>query len=161
MGNQRVTEIINLKRGDINLKSKCVSLKKAKKDSYGDVIWDSPEVGRLLKDWLSVRPDSEWLFCTITKKKNIAGKGITRPGGKLSRNNLTVMIKDKCKRVGITKTVGFHTLRHSYATWLLIHTGNIDMVRQQLRHKSLTTTSIYLKSAWQFQGHKALNGFQL
>ena len=87
----RVTEIINLKRGDINLKSKCISLKKAKKDSFGNVIWDSPEVGRLLKSWLSVRPDSEWLFCTITKNRNIAGKGITKPGGKpVSYTHLTL-----------------------------------------------------------------------
>ncbi|GAG83961.1 unnamed protein product [marine sediment metagenome] len=34
-------------------------------------------------------------------------------------------------------------------------------VRQQLRHKSITSTTIYTQTAWQFEGHKALNGFEL
>ncbi|GAI91356.1 unnamed protein product, partial [marine sediment metagenome] len=137
------------------------TLRRAKKDSFGNVVWDSPEVSRLLEDWLRVKPKSQNLFCSVTGQKKVGKKGLTKPGGKLSRNNLTVMIKNRAKKVGIIKTVGFHTLRHSYATHLLIHTGNIDYVRQQLRHKSIVTTSIYLKSAWQFTGHKCLNGFKL
>ena len=64
-------------------------------------------------------------------------------------------------KAGINKTVGFHTLRHTYATWLYIKTHDIEVVRQQLRHKSITSTTIYTQTAWQFEGHKALNGFEL
>ena len=157
----RVDEVINLKLENIDLKNKVVILDHAKKDSFGNVVFNSDEVVKLIRNWLSVRPKSEWLFCTITKKKEIAGKGITRPGSKLSRHNLTNMVKKRAKRAGIIKTVGFHTLRHTYATWLYINSHDIEKVRQQLRHKSINSTTIYTQTAWQFEGHEALNGFQL
>ncbi len=157
----RVDEVINLKLENIDLKNKVVTLDHAKKDSFGNVVFNSDEVVKLIRNWLSVRPKSEWLFCTITKKKEIAGKGITRPGSKLSRHNLTNMVKKRAERAGITKTIGFHTLRHTYATWLYISNHDIEKVRQQLRHKSINSTTIYTQTAWQFEGHKALNGFQL
>jgi len=157
----RVDEVINLKLKNIDLKNKVINLDHAKKDSFGNVVFNSDDVVRLIKNWLSVRPKSEWLFCTITKKKQIAGKGITIPGNKLSRQYLTGMVKRYAKKAGITKRVSFHSLRHTYATWLYISSHDIEKVRHQLRHKSINTTTIYTQTAWQFEGHKALNGFQL
>lgn len=69
------------------------------------------------------------------------------------------MVKRYAEKADIEKKVSFHTLRHTYATWLLVETQNIEKVRTQLRHKSINTTTIYTKTAWQFEGHKALNGF--
>jgi len=158
----RVDEVINLKYpGNIDLKNKVINLDHAKKDSFGNVVFNSDEVVKLIRNWLKVRPKSEWLFCTITKRKKIANKGITKPGNKLSRQYLTGMVKRYALKTGITKRISFHTLRHTYATWLYISTHNIEKVRQQLRHKSITSTTIYTQTAWQFEGHKALNGFQL
>jgi integrase/recombinase XerD len=157
----RADELINLKLEDIDLKNKVVSLDHAKKDSFGKVPFNSDNVVKLIKDWLKIRPKSEWLFCTITAEKQIAGKGITVPGNKLSRQYLTSMVKRYARKAGITKNVSFHTLRHTYATHLYLATHDIEKVRQQLRHKSINTTIIYTQTAWQFEGHKALNGFQL
>jgi integrase/recombinase XerD len=159
----RVDEVINLKPKNIDLKNKVIALDHAKKDSFGNVVFNSNETIELIKAWLKVRPKSEWLFCTITQeKKNIADKGgITIPGNKLTRQYLTSMVKRYARKAGITKNVSFHTLRHTYATWLYINKHDIETVRQQLRHKSINTTTIYTQTAWQFEGHKALNGFQL
>lgn len=158
----RVDEVINLKSSNVDLKNKVVNLDHAKKDSFGSVVFNSNEVVDLIKRWKAIRPKSKWLFCTITKEKKIADKGgITRPGGKLSRQYLTNMVKRYARKAGIKKTISFHNLRHTYATWLYINTNDIESVRQQLRHKSINTTTIYTKTAWQFQGHKAINGFQL
>lgn len=158
----RVDEIINLKPENIHLKAKTITLDHAKNDSFGNVVFNSNEVIFFIKKWLKIRPKSKWLFCTITKEKKIANKGgITKPGNKLSRQYLTEMIKKYAKKAGINKIVGFHTLRHTYATWLYIKTHDIEVVRQQLRHKSITSTTIYTQTAWQFEGHKALNGFEL
>ena len=157
----RVDEIIHLRPENVNLKDKVVTLDHAKKDSFGNVVFNSDDVVKLIRDWLKVRPKSEWLFCTITKKKKIADKGMTWPGRNLTRQYLTGMVKRYALKTGITKRISFHTLRHSYATWLYINTHNIEKVRQQLRHKSINTTTIYTQTAWQFEGHAALNGFQL
>ena len=157
----RVDEVINLKLANIDLKNKTINLDHAKKDSFGNVVFNSDDTVQLIKDWLKVRPKSEWLFCTITQKKEIAGKGTTIPGNQLTRQYLTGMVKRYALKTGITKTIGFHSLRHTYATWLYINKHDIETVRQQLRHKSITSTTIYTQTAWQFEGHKALNGFQL
>ena len=157
----RSDEVINLKPGNIDLKNKTVNLDHAKKDSFGSVVFNSDDVVKLISEWLKVRPKSKWLFCTITKKKKIANTGITRPGNKLSRQYLTSMVKRYSLLAGIEKRISFHTLRHTYATWLYIDKHDIENVRQQLRHKSINTTTIYTQTAWQFEGHGALNGFQL
>lgn len=159
----RVDEVCGLKPENLDLKTKTITLDHAKNDSFGNVVFNSNEVVVLIKKWLAIRPSkSLWLFCTITKEKKIADKGgVTRPGNKLSRQYLTGMIKRYAKKAGINKIIGFHTLRHTYATWLYIKTHDIEVVRQQLRHKSITSTTIYTQTAWQFEGHKALNGFEL
>jgi len=158
----RVDEVVSLRPGNIDLKKKIVTLNHAKKDSFGSVVFNSDDVVRLIKNWLKIKPDSEWLFCTITAEKKIADKGgITRPGNKLSRQYLTGMVKRYAKKAGIEKRISFHTLRHTYATWLYMDKHDIEIVRRQLRHKSINTTTIYTQTAWQFEGHKALMGFQL
>jgi len=55
----RVDEVINLKLRNIDLKKKIVTLDHAKKDSFGSVVFNSDDVVRLIKNWLSIRPDSE------------------------------------------------------------------------------------------------------
>jgi len=79
---------------------------------------------------------------------------------KIPRRTLQYRFTQLCKKV-LKKNISFHTLRHTYATWLYINKHDIETVRQQLRHKSINTTTIYTQTAWQFEGHKALNGFQL
>lgn len=158
----RVDEVINLKLSNIDIANKVINLDHAKKNSFGNVVFNSDPVIVLINKWLKIRPQSTWLFCTITKEKKIADKGgVTRPGNNLSRQFLTTMVKRYAKKAGITKTVGFHTLRHTYATHLYLKTHDIEVVRQQLRHKSITSTTIYTQTAWQFEGRKKLNGFEL
>ena len=158
----RVDEVINLKPENIDLKNKTISLDHAKKDSFGTVVFNSDEVASLISKWISISRRGPWVFSTITKEKCVADKGgITRPGNKLSRQYLTQMVKNYAVKAGISKKISFHTLRHTYATWLYIKTHDIEVVRQQLRHRSITSTIIYTQTAWQFEGHKALNGFEL
>jgi len=159
----RVDEVINLKPENIDIQNKIITLDHAKNDSFGNVVFNSDEAINLLKKWKSKRMLAPWLFCTITEQKKIVVDGrYTKPGNKLSRQYLTTMVKRYAKKAGIiSKRISFHTLRHTYATWLYIKTHDIEVVRQQLRHKSINTTTIYTQTAWQFEGHKALNGFEL
>jgi len=54
------------------------------------------------------------------------------------------MIRRYAKRIGITKKIGLHTLRHSFALKFYKDSGH-DLIRLQkiLGHKSLVTTQIY------------------
>ena len=117
----RVDEVINLKLGNVDLKSKTITLDHAKKDSFGNVVFNSDEVVILIKKWLKLRTlASKWLFCTITKEKKIADRGgVTRPGNKLSRQYLTEMVKKYARKAGISKRISFHTLRHYGESYIM------------------------------------------
>ena len=53
------------------------------------------------------------------------------------------MIKKAIKKTGISKHASVHTLRHSFATHLLMSGVNIREVQELLGHKNVETTMIY------------------
>ena len=53
------------------------------------------------------------------------------------------VVKTAVRTTGITKRVGCHTMRHSYATHLLENGINIRMVQELMGDKDVKTTEIY------------------
>jgi integrase len=51
------------------------------------------------------------------------------------------------ERAGITKRVGVHTLRHSFATHLLEQKTDIRIIQVLLGHKKLDRTALYTRVA--------------
>ena len=68
---------------------------------------------------------------------------LNRRGNQLTRVMIHTIISKAAKYAGITKSVGPHTLRHSFATHLLVGGANIRQVQDLLGHESVVTTEIY------------------
>ena len=58
-------------------------------------------------------------------------------------SGLQKAVKIAVDRAGITKRVGTHTFRHSFATHLLEDGVNIRVVQELMGHADVKTTEIY------------------
>ena len=65
----------------------------------------------------------------------------------MSRRQLHRLVCMAAERTGITKRVGVHTLRHSFATHLLEQKTDIRIIQVLLGHKKLDTTALYTRVA--------------
>ncbi|MBS1569278.1 MAG: tyrosine recombinase XerD [Bacteroidetes bacterium] len=64
-------------------------------------------------------------------------------GNGLSRVWVFKLVKALALKAGITKTIGPHTFRHSFATHLVEGGADLRAVQEMLGHASITTTEIY------------------
>lgn len=130
----RVSEVINLKVGDIDSNRMVVRVEHGKGDKDRYTIL-SP---RLLKElrlyWLKYRP-TLWLFYSGKNKE------------KLSRATPQLVFKKAKTKAGITKKVTFHSLRHNFASNLLEAGADIRTIQILLGHSSITSTAKYLHVA--------------
>jgi len=61
----------------------------------------------------------------------------------ISESSIQNIVKNAVKKAGIEKHATVHTLRHSFATHLLMNGVNIREVQELLGHKHLETTMVY------------------
>lgn len=64
-------------------------------------------------------------------------------GGRLSRQNIWMIIQAVAERAQLTAKVSPHTFRHSFATHLLSGGADVRAVQELLGHSSVATTQIY------------------
>ena len=126
----RVSEAVNMKVEDINLKERMGKVKSGK-GSKDRIIILSKGWCRLAKKYIDRKKvKTPFLF----SKKN---------GKQLSADTVQRVVRKAAARAGIQKEVTPHTLRHSYATHLLEAGVNIRNIQELLGHSNLNTTQIY------------------
>lgn len=136
----RVSEAANLKRDSLNLKKDEFTVRG--KGNKLRVVFLNDDARTWIKKYLDARPDtSMYLFVGHDRAK---GKGNRKEEDKpLSPRSIERMIQKYAKRVGITKKVTPHTMRHTFATDLLQNGADIRSVQSMLGHASITTTQVY------------------
>lgn len=150
----RVSELCKLKIENINLKKDEFTVRG--KGSKLRVVFLSDEARHSIEDYLKVRHDiNPYLFISHDK----ASGGREKEEG-LTPRSVQRLVQKYAKVAGITKQVTPHTMRHSYATDLLMNGADIRSVQAMLGHSSITTTQVYTHITDQQlrDVHKAFHG---
>ena len=69
----------------------------------------------------------------------------SRKGGHITKQRADQIIKRLADRAGLQRTVHAHLFRHGYAINFLNCGGRLDALQEQLGHRDLNTTRIYLR----------------
>ncbi len=79
----------------------------------------------------------------VNSKKRDAALFLNQKGGRISRQGLWKIIKGHTKEVGVQQNITPHSLRHSFATHLLMNGADLRSVQEMLGHADISTTQIY------------------
>ncbi|MFC1629544.1 tyrosine-type recombinase/integrase [Gemmatimonadota bacterium] len=128
----RVSEVINLKPGDIRWNSGILEVRGGKGGKDRNVPVDSETLG-WLRAWQGQRPGRRQRFFT------------TLQGKPLSPRYLQQLVKRLAHKAGLERAdqVTPHVFRHTYATELLNCGFTIREVQTLLGHANVSTTQIY------------------
>ncbi len=69
----------------------------------------------------------------------------SRKGGHITKQRGDQIIREGTRRSGIQRNVHAHLFRHGYAINFLNCSGRLDALQEQLGHKDINTTRIYLR----------------
>jgi site-specific recombinase XerD len=135
----RVSELVGLDKDHINLKRREFMVRgKGQKDRP---IFISPEATKWVDHYIQKRTDTtKPLFIRYSGSKQVDLSGNFH---RLTARSIQRMIKRYALMAGITKHVSPHTLRHSFATDLLMNGADLRSVQAMLGHSNIATTQIY------------------
>ena len=137
----RISEVCNLKKQDIDLESEKIIVRQGKGDK-DRVVMLPHALKNLIIKWYRVNTDNEYFIHTEYNKKF--------KGNMLSIKFRRVLRKAELSIETFKTTMGqqryaysFHTLRHTYATYLLEQGVDLYYVQRSLGHVDIHTTQIY------------------
>ena len=137
----RISEVCNLKKQDIDLESEKVFVRQGK-GSKDRIVMLPTKVKPLIEKWFRLETESEYFISGYYDRK-------------YPKTILSKYFRKYLKKAGLCvetfKTVqgqqryaySFHTLRHTYATYLLEKGVDLYYVQRSLGHVDIHTTQVY------------------
>ena len=136
----RVSELVNLNRDHINLTRREFMVRgKGQKDRP---VFVAPSAADHVQNYLDARTDNlPALFLSYSRRSSTPStSGDYR---RLGARSIQRMISQYARLAGITKHVSPHTMRHSFATDLLMNGADLRSVQSMLGHSNISTTQVY------------------
>lgn len=143
----RLSEVISLRFGDISIKKKLVTIRAENSKSRFEETVELPEnlIPLLKKYWFeycrSYQPTAEdWLF---------PGQ---KAGFHISKGTSDSVLRKRLAELGwSSRGYSFHSLRHAHALHYYLAGADIYQVQVRLRHKTISSTEIYIRLAGKLQ----------
>ena len=139
-GGLRVSELVGLNRDSINLGRREFMVRG--KGSKDRPIFISKSAADRVQDYLDARTDSlPALF--LNNSRNTQAVDTSGNYRRMTARSVERIVEKYARLAGITKHVSPHTLRHSFATDLLMNGADLRSVQSMLGHADISTTQIY------------------
>jgi site-specific recombinase XerD len=152
----RVSELVSLNRDQIDLERKEFGVKG--KGNKLRVVFLSDTAAQWIERYLRSRQDNfKPLFIRHSGKVDARNNGEKM---RLTARSIQRIVAKYAKRAGLPIEATPHTLRHSFATDLLISGADIRSVQEMLGHESIRTTQVYthVTNRHLKEVHKAFHG---
>jgi len=135
----RVSELVNLNRDHVNtFRREFMVRGKGQKDRP---VFIGQAAAERVKDYLAARLDNLPPLFLSYSRNNISSQ--TGDYRRLTARSIQRIINKYAKLAGITKHVSPHTMRHSFATDLLMNGADLRSVQSMLGHSNISTTQVY------------------
>ena len=135
----RVSELVSLNRDQVDLERKEFGVKG--KGNKLRVVFLSDTAAQWIERYLQARHDNfKPLFIRHSGKVDARNNGEKM---RLTARSIQRIVAKYAERAGLPIEATPHTLRHSFATDLLIGGADIRAVQEMLGHESIRTTQVY------------------
>lgn len=133
----RVAELVALNREQITIKPETTDLEVGIIGKGGNprTVYFSGEAVAWIRRYLDTRQDSE--------KALFVSYGGRAPLTRLTIRSIERIVKHYALLAGLPLTTTCHTMRHSFATDLLMKGADLRVVQEFLGHRNIATTQIY------------------
>ena len=132
----RISELINLRKGDIFVKQKFIRV--VGKGNKERIVPIGTTALRQLNIFIR-----KWRTGIEIDSQNEHYVFLNRRGRKITRQLAFSVLKDLALQAGIKKAVHPHIFRHSFATELISRGANIMAVKDMMGHSNVCSTEIY------------------
>ncbi|MCD5396156.1 MAG: tyrosine-type recombinase/integrase [Candidatus Pacebacteria bacterium] len=136
----RISELLNLKKTDIDKSGRIFIKGKGKKERF---VYLTPRAMKYIKKYLDYRGEDNFPYLFIPRR----GKRAKDKNKKIAPNYLQERIKRYRELSGINVPISCHTLRHAFATYLAESGANPAAIQILLGHESLDTTTRYVHAS--------------
>ncbi len=132
----RVTEVVNLDEGDVNLKMNFVAC--GAEEGRGRIIPIGRKCMDALKKYINeARPK-------LTFEYGEKSLFLNHAGGRLTRQGLWKIIRFYSEKAEIKKNITPQILRHSFAVHMIQNGADLRSIQELLGHEDVSATEIYM-----------------